>query len=62
MKISKEWAQIQKLAEHENSENSATTHINKAQVYESLPTEHQRQFRWPMPDDIHVVTYTQMKN
>jgi hypothetical protein len=61
MEISKEWASIQKLAEHENSTSSAQS-INKAQVYESLPTEHQRQFRWPMPDDIHVVTYQQMKN
>merc|ERR1712110_240192 len=49
--IMKDWASVQKFADNEKVCPS-----DKPNKYEHLPTEHQRQFRWPMPDDIHVVT------
>merc|ERR1712048_426964 len=50
--IMKDWASIQKFADNEE-----VTPNDKPNKYEHLPTEHQRQYRWPVPDDIHVVTY-----
>merc|ERR1719500_378252 len=61
MRISKEWASIQKKAEQENATSSAYS-VDCMVDGDCLPTEHQRQYRWPMTDSIHVVTYTQMRN
>ena len=48
----KEWASIQKFAD-----NDEVTPCDEPNKYEHKPTEHQRQYRWPIPDNIHVVTY-----
>ena len=50
--IMKEWASIQKFAD-----NDEVTPCDEPNKYEHKPTEHQRQYRWPIPDNIHVVTY-----
>ena len=67
MMIAEDWAQVQKAADQQNNEyNGSVPNFEnssvKKQSYESLPTEQKRQFRWPVTDDIHVVTYQQIKN
>jgi hypothetical protein len=62
--ISSDWAKVQKMADNEeirshSAYNSRVKIVEGDHGYEKLPTEHQRQFRWPLPDDIHVVTYQQ---
>merc|ERR1712066_86044 len=59
--ISKGWPSIQVSAENGLDPATKCNNRDKAEAYEKLPTEHQRQFRWPVPDDIHVVTYQQTK-
>ena len=60
-KISSDWACVQISAQENGLDPAMIGNKGKAEAYEKLPTEHQRQFRWPLPDDIHVVTYQHTK-